>query len=95
MGEREVKANTEAGPWVHTLCDRSVRATHDFPWVTPEARAEAVNSQEIYRGWGRVLWPGEQCYRSDQTDGYGIGQERGTNLVYHTVTVFTCSHFHP
>lgn len=63
--------------------------------MTPEAKAESVNSQEIYREWRRALWPGEQCHRSDQPDGYGVGQKRGTNLVCHTVTVFTWSHFHP
>lgn len=48
MGEKEVKAKDP----VHTLCDRSVRATHRFPCVTPEARAEVVNSKGIYGGGG-------------------------------------------
>lgn len=63
--------------------------------MTPEAKAEVVNFKEIYRGWGRAPWPGEQCHGSDQTDGYGVGWKRGTNLVCHTVTVFMCSHFDP
>lgn len=91
MGEKEVKAKDP----VHTLCDRSMRATHRFPCVTPEARAEVVNSKDIYGGRGITLWPGEQCHRSDQTDGYGVGWKRGTNLVCHTVTVLTCSYFDP
>lgn len=77
------------------MCDRSVRATHNFPCVTPEAKVEVVNSKEIYRGWGRALWPGEQCHRSEQADGYSVGWKKGTNLMCHIVTVFTCSHFDP